>query len=34
MRKNLLLLKPIHHREKLGEVERKLTVVLVKLEGR
>jgi hypothetical protein len=34
MRKNLLLLEPICHREKLEEVERKLPVVLVKTEDR
>jgi hypothetical protein len=32
--KNSPSLEPIRHREKLGEVERKLTVVLVKPEGR
>jgi hypothetical protein len=34
MRKNSLPLEPICQREKLEEVERKLTVVLVKSEGR
>jgi hypothetical protein len=31
--KNLPPLEPSHRREKLGEIERKLIVVLVKLEG-